>query len=167
LHKAAHKLAGVIEFGVLPELGRLREVLEAGGIGRLFANRDFSTCVWQYARCRDFGEMSRLIGHPGLRQEILRTFKKLHAKNGREEGLLAGWLLWLVDGANTQGKGWARNKRRGRYKLGPTVFRTFKHETCVTDRQGREINPRATPNGGRKQVRIQRKLKFLLRGTNG
>jgi hypothetical protein len=98
---------------------------------------------------------------------MLRTFKKLHATSGRDEGLLAGWLLWLVDGANTQGKGWARNKRRGRYKLGPTVFRTFKHETCVTDKQGREINPRATPNGGRKQVRIQRKLKFLLRGTNG
>ena len=159
LHKAAHKLAGLIEFGALPKLERIRTVLAEIARQR-FANLDLHACIWQYARCRDFGYMAKLIGHPGLRQEMLRTFKKLHAHKSREAGLLAGWILWLVDGANAKGAGWAKNKRCGRYKLGPTVFRTF-------ERDADDVH-RICDKGGRaqciKQFTVKRKNNFMLRG---
>ena len=166
LHKAAHKLAGLIEFGALPEIDRIRELLDRHGLSD-FGGYDLAACIWQYARCRDFAEMSRLLRQRqtgGLRQQMLKVFKTLHAREGREEGLLAGWILWLVDGSNPAGKGWRKRKRCGReYRLGPTVFRTFKPSV-------ENLNPRATGRGGQRQkpatVRITRTMKFILRGKN-
>ena len=171
LHKAAHKLAGLIEFGPEPPLERLQTILGA----EQFAKRDFAACIWQYARCRDFAEMARLCGQPGLRAAMMRLCKKLHAMNSRDEGLLAGWLLWLVDGSNPNGKGWMKRKRCGREnKLGPTVFRTFKQEIGIKSNahDGYLLNPRATKHspsgkGGMHAVKIQRKMKFFLRVKNG
>jgi len=165
LHKAAHKLAGLIEFGTLPDFGRLGEILRRNGITE-FANRSFDACLWQYARCRDFSEMSRLLSTRGLRQQMLRAFKKLHASEGREEGLLAGWILWLVDGSDPRGKGWRERKRKSRErKLGPTVFYTLGNG--VDELQAGRA---ATQRGGRRQrtsnVKIKRHMKFVLRGMN-
>ena len=161
LHKAAHKLAGLIEFGPLPTPERISGIL---GRQKLldFGRNSMAYALWQYARCRDFKEMSKLLGRRGLRQQMLRTFKKLHAAEGREEGLLAGWILWLVDGSKLEGKGWQERRKIGReYQLGPTVFRTFGTKT-------ENLNPRATGRGGQRQrpatVKITRKMKFLLRG---
>jgi hypothetical protein len=163
LHKAAHKLAGLIAFGPLPAIARLDEILSRNDLER-FGSHSFGACCWQYARNRDFGEMYRLLGHRGLRQQMLRAFKKLHAAEGRDAGLLAGWILWLVDGSDPKSRGWRKRKRCGReHKLGPTVFRTF------GDSVG-ELTPPATGRGGQGQrpdtVKITRKLKFLLRGAN-
>jgi hypothetical protein len=160
LHKAAHKLAGLIEFGPAPSIETLNAILPT----RLqsFSGHAFAACIWQYARCRDFSEVARLVGSHGLRQQMLRAFKALHSAEGREEGLLAGWILWLVDTSNPRGKGW-RKRLRGnhRYKLGPTVFRTLNANVA-------KLVPRATGRGGRGQrpdtVKITRKIKFLMRG---
>ena len=159
LHKAAHKLAGLIEFGPLPEIGRIASVLNYHALSG-FHDHSLAACIWQYARTRDFSEVARLIGARGLRQQMLRTFKILHATEGRDEGLLAGWILWLVDGSDPRGKGWRKRKRSGReHKLGPTVFHSG------------ELNPPATGKGGYAQnpatVKITRKMKFVLRGMNG
>lgn len=158
LHKAAHKLAGLIMFGPQPEIATLHNILVRHSL-QSFGNHSFAACVWQYARTRNFRELNRLIG-PGLRQQMLRALKILHAADGREAGLLAGWLLWLVDGSDPKGKGWRKRKRTGReHKLGPTVFRSS------------ALNPPATGKGGRGQrpaiVKISRTMKFLLRGMNG
>jgi hypothetical protein len=163
LHKAAHKLAGLIAFGPLPAIPRLDEILGRHDLER-FGQHSFGACCWQYARHRDFAEMYRLLGHRGLRQQMLRAFKQLHAANGRDEGLLAGWLLWLVDGSDPKSRGWRKRKRCGReHKLGPLVFRT------LGDSVG-ELTPRATGRGGQGQrpdtVKLTRKIKFLLRGAN-
>jgi hypothetical protein len=172
LHKAAHKLAGLIEFGPLPDIGHIDRILQHSELSR-FHSHSLAACLWQYARERDFDSIQRLIGCRGLRQEMLRAFKKLHATEGREEGLLAGWILWLVDGSNPHGKGWRKRKRTGReHKLGPTVFR---------DNSARDANDVSHPGrtrrresragkGGRGQnpcvVKITRTMKFLLRGSN-
>jgi len=170
LHKAAHKLAGIASYGILPDRRRIKTVLESADIRQCFANHELAMCIWQYARNRDFGEMAKLIGHPGLRQEMLRTFKKLHATKGRESGLLAGWILWLVDGANAKGAGWAKNKRSGRYKLGPTVFRTFDRVPIGKPNHSRAHLPRMNDHGGRAQradqFKVKRQYSFLLRGMN-
>ena len=170
LHKAAHKLAGIIEFGALPEIARITPLVAAVSSNR-FGKSDLAIAIWQYARCRDFNFMARLLGMPGLRQEMLRTFKRLHAAKGREAGLLAGWILWLVDGANPRGAGWAKNKRNGRYRLGPTVFRTFKAEVGRLRDDGHGVLPRTSTHGGRgqrsAQVKVKRRYNFLLRGMNG
>lgn len=164
LHKAAHKLAGLIEFGVLPNAERIHKILTLHKISG-WGKNSLAACIWQYARCRDYSEMSRLTGHRGLRQQMLRAFKILHAAEGRETGLLAGWILWLVDGSNPKGKGWRKRQRCGReYKLGPTVFRTLAPKI-------ENLTPRATGRGGRGQrpdtVKITRRMKFILRGMNG
>lgn len=106
--------------------------------------------------------MSKLIGNKGLRQKMLNTFKTLHGTEGREEGLLAGWIYWLVADANEHGKGW-RKRRRGtrEHKLGPTVFRTIR--TGVDQLQ----EARATSkHGGEGQktcnVKIPRRMKFIF-----
>lgn len=164
LHKACHKLAGLVEFGVLPGIGVLNSILERCNLGS-FGQHCLGACIWEYARCRDFGEVCRLIGSRGLRQEMLRAFKILHAAKGREEGLLAGWILWLVDGSDPKGKGWRQRKNGGReHQLGPTVFRTKGSET----EQLQAAKP-ATQRGGRrhrtKNVKIKRRMKFMLRGV--
>jgi hypothetical protein len=163
LHKAAHKLAGLIEFGPSPKIEQLESILAGIGI-HCFNRRTLAACIWQYARCRDFREMARLIGSRGLRQEMLRVFKKLHATEGRDEGLLAGWILWLVDGSDPRGKGWRARKLRSRErKLGPMTFHTY--GAGVSELQ--EARP-ATERGGRGQrtsnVKIKRHMKFVLRG---
>jgi len=165
LHKAAHKLAGLIEFGPNPTIDQLERVLAKVGL-HSFNRRTLGACIWQYARCRDFREMSRLIGSRGLRQEMLRVFKRLHAAEGSDEGLLAGWVLWLVDGSNPRGKGWRARKLRSRErKLGPMVFHTY--GAGVTELQEART---ATERGGRGQrtsnVKIKRHMKFVLRGIN-
>ncbi len=165
LHKAAHKMAGLIEFGPAPPIERIAPILERNGLLVWAGRNSLAAAMWEYQRCRDFAEMSRLTGHRGLRQQMLRTFKTLHATSGREEGLLAGWILWLVDGSNPAGKGYIGRKRSGRlHKLGPLVFRTF-------EVSAKQLNPRATGRGGKGQrpdtVKITRKMKFLLRGMNG
>jgi hypothetical protein len=175
LHKAAHKLAGLVEFGTSPEVGRLDEILRRQGL-HLFSQHSLAVCLWQYSRCRDFGELSKLCGTRGFRQQMLRCFKILHAAPGREEGLLAGWILWLVDGSDPKGKGWRKRKRSGReHKLGPTTFHCLR-ERAPTEKEirwrsgDRRSTGRATGRGGQGQrpdtVKITRKIKFLLRGTN-
>lgn len=163
LLKAAHKLAGLIEFGPLPSLDRLDELLHRQGLSNFGAYR-LSSCLWRYAQSRDFAEMARLVGSKSLRQHLLRVFKKLHACDGREEGLLAGWILWLVDGANPDGKGWRKRRNSGRlYQIGPRVFHTFKTGP-------EEINLRRTGRGGRRQYtstfKVRRQIKFVLKGAN-
>lgn len=170
LHKAIHKLAGLLEFGPLPSSSRIESII--AGFDCRFGRHDLGAAIWEYAHVRDFGEMARVLGHSGLRARIFRLFKSLHAAPGRDSGLLAGWLLWLVDGANPRGKGWAKNKRTGRYKLGPTVFRTFKPDLGgVRQSDGHGSNPRASIVGGRRvkaaQLKVKRHYKFLLRGMNG
>jgi hypothetical protein len=165
LQKAAHKLAGLAEFSELPNIERIGEILKRQGL-ETFNAHSLAPCIWQYARCRDFAEVSRLIGGRGLRQHMLRAFKILHAAEGREEGLLAGWILWLVDGSDPKGKGWRKRKRGGReHKLGPTVFHCSGTELDLLQ-QAR----RATQKGGQRQrtkyVKIQRRMKFVLRGMN-
>ena len=170
LHKAAHKLAGLIEYGPEPPIARLEAVLCRHAIAD-FGGHSMAACLWQYARCRDFTEMARLLGTKGLRQQMLRVFKILHAAPGREEGLLAGWILWLVADANEHGKGWRKRRRTGReHKLGPTVFRT----DAIPFGQDRNLTHFVVPRhvrGGQGQnpatVKIRRKMKFMLRGTNG
>lgn len=153
LHKAAHKLAGLIAFGPLPDIGTIDSILSHHQLSR-FRTHSLAACIWEYARCRDFEEVSRLIGTRGLRQQILRTFKILHAAEGREEGLLAGWLLWLVDGSDPRGTGWKKCNRVGYRKIGPTVF------------SAKDLNPPATGRGGQGQkpatVKITRRMKFIL-----
>jgi hypothetical protein len=191
LHKAAHKLAGLIAFGPLPAIAHLDEIFGRFSLER-FGSHSFGACCWQYARNRDFGEMYRLLGHRGLRQQMLRAFKKLHAAEGRDAGLLAGWLLWLVDGSDPRARGWRKRTRRGREnKLGPTVFRgdtvPFGHrggekhfKSCRCGECGKGYGEsswgkvtgaitggRHSGQGqGQSTVRITRKLKFLLRGAN-
>lgn len=165
LHKAAHKLAGLAEFGISPAIERIDSILRRQGL-HLFGQHNFAACLWQYARCRDFGELSKLIGARGSRQQMLRASKILHAAPGREEGLLAGWILWLVDGSDPKHPGWRKRRRGGREnKLGPTVFRTL--DSSVDQLQAAR---RATQRGGKGQrtcnVKITRKIKFLLRGMN-
>src|ERR1039457_4648770 len=163
LHKAAHKLAGLAEYNGLPEISRLCTILERHNLLR-FAGHSMGACIWQYARCRDFNEVCRLIGQSGLRQHMLRVFKILHASEGREEGLLAGWILWLVDGSDPRGPGWRKRKRGtgGYNKLGPTTFQTF-----AANPEELQSSRRATQRGGQGQrtnnVKITRKIKFLLR----
>lgn len=163
LHKAAHKLAGLAEFGTQPTIEQLAAILERGGL-RDFQSHRFASCIWQYARTRDFPEVSKLIGARGLRQQMLRAFKILHAAQGREEGLLAGWILWLVDGSDPRGKGWKKRKRSCRQeRLGPTSF--YAHGSAITQlEQGRA----ASQKGGRGQrkpnVKIKRRMEFLLKG---
>ena len=163
LHKACHKLAGLAEFGTSPPIELIAKILERGGLG-LFHGHSFAACLWQYERTRDFGSLASLIGGRGLRQQMLRAFKVLHAAQGREEGLLAGWILWLVDGSDPKGKGWRKRKRGSReHKLGPTTFRTQGGEA----EQLQSARP-ASQRGGRrhrtKNVKIQRRMKFMLRG---
>jgi hypothetical protein len=153
LHKAAHKLAGLIEFGPQPQVTRIHDILVRHSL-QSFGNHSLAACVLGYARSRNFAECES-----GLRQHMLRTFKKLHAAEGRESGLLAGWLLWLVDGSDPKGKGWRKRKRAGKlYKLGPTVFHAS------------GLNPPADGRGGQGQLRhtvkITRKMEFVLRGMN-
>jgi hypothetical protein len=181
LHKAAHKLAGLIEFGPSPEITSLDGILSRQQLDG-FGHNHFAACLWEYSRTRDFGHLSRLIGQRGLRQQMLRAFKVLHASEGREEGLLAGWILWLVDGSDPQGKGWRKRKRGSReHKLGPTVFRSdavpygcepdHKNNTNPLRYRSESTTmpiPPADGRGGRRQkaafVKIRRHMKFLLRG---
>jgi hypothetical protein len=176
LHKAAHKLSGLLEFGPLPNLERLAAILSRCGRSE-FGCHSFAACIWQYARCRDFAEVSRLIGQRGLRQQMLRAFKILHASEGREEGLLAGWILWLVDGSDPQGKGWRKRKRGSReHKLGPTVFRSdaIPYGSGPTEKLRYLAEsttmpiPPANGRGGQRQraavVKIKRHMRFVLRG---
>jgi hypothetical protein len=165
LHKAAHKLAGLIEFRELPDPERISRILRRRNL-ETWGVHSFALALWQYARSRDFTELSRLIGVRGLRQQMLRTFKILHASDGREEGLLAGWILWLVDGSDPHGKGWRKRKRGTReHKLGPTTFKTMR-----VDVDELQAARRADQRGGRAQrtcnVKITRRMKFLLRGMN-
>lgn len=164
LHKACHKLAGLMAFGISPEIERVDYVLRRQGLDK-FGGHTMAACLWQYANTRDFGELARLIGR-GLRRQMLRAFKILHAAEGREEGLLAGWILWLVDGSDPKGKGWRKRKASNvEYKLGPTVFRSESDEL-----QQLESARPASQRGGRrhrtKNVKIQRRMKFMLRGMN-
>jgi hypothetical protein len=173
LHKAAHKLAGLIECGPLPEIGFIAKILKRHGLAQ-YGSNDLAVCIWQYARCRDFSEMSRIIGNRGLRQEMLKVFKILHATDGREEGLLAGWILWLVQGANEKGKGWHKRTNAGRaLRLGPTVFRSDLIPYSSDSQTSLPVH--AAERGGRGQlphaVTIKRHMKFLrcfkqLRGAN-
>jgi hypothetical protein len=165
LHKAAHKLSGLLAFGAQPSIEQIDSILR-GHCLHLHGNYSLAACLWEYARCRDFTELSRLAGKRGLREEMYRTFKKLHASKGREEGLLAGWILWLVDGSDPKGKGWLKRKRCSRQlKLGPTVFRT--RDIGVDALQQAR---RADQRGGRGQrtsnVKIRRTMKFLLRESH-
>jgi len=166
LHKAAHKLAGLVEFGVLPELRRFDKILERQRLS-VYGEHSFAACLWQYSRCRDFLEASRLLGQAGLRQQMLRAFKILHAAEGREEGLLAGWILWLVDGSDPKGKGWRKRKRTGRQeRLGPLAF----HAQGQNVQQLQAARPAAQKGGQRQRtcnVKITRRMKFVLRGMNG
>jgi hypothetical protein len=165
IHKAAHKIAGLIEFGTQPTITRLDNILVRNSL-HAFRNHSFAACLWQYARCRDFSEMSRILGTKGLRQHMLRSFKILHATRSRDEGLLAGWILWLVADANEHGKGWKKRQRGKReHKLGPTVFTTTesryaeattKMRVPVTGRGGRGQRPNV--------LKLQRHMKFALRG---
>jgi hypothetical protein len=162
LHKAAHKLAGLIQFGIQPTIEQLATILDRLRLGR-FQSHSFAACIWQYARTRDFLEVSKLIGQRGLRQQMLRAFKILHASEDREAGLLAGWILWLVDGSDPKTKGWQKRQRHGReHKLGPTSFST---KIALKPEQ---LLPRATGRGGQGQrpdtVKISRRMKFCLRG---
>src|ERR1700677_3300158 len=50
LHKAAHKLAGLIEFGPLPGIETLDRILQRCNLGS-FGNHSLAACLWQYARC--------------------------------------------------------------------------------------------------------------------
>lgn len=161
LHKAAHKLAGLVEFGPLPEIQTINATLERCDISK-FGRHSLAACIWQYARCRDFSEVSRLTGQTGLRQRMLRVFKILHGCEGRDEGLLAGWILWLVDGSEAHGKGWRKRQRGTRQdRLGPTVFHTFN-----SDLQGARRAARSGGQGQRtRQVKIRRHMKFILRGA--
>jgi hypothetical protein len=160
LHKAAHKLAGLTAFGSLPTIETIHDLLAGCGISQ-FGLHSVAAALWQYARCRDFKTLARLVG-PGFRQHCFRVFKILHANGGREEGLLAGWILWLVDHSNPTGRGWKQPTRGPRNKLGPTTFRTFEPEL--------ESSRRASQRGGQGQrsnsVQVRRKMKFLLRSTN-
>lgn len=165
LHKACHKLAGLAEFSDLPDIERISAILQRKNL-ETFNARSFAACIWQYARTRDFSEIARLIGQRGLRRQMLRAFKILHAAEGREEGLLAGWILWLVDGSDPKGKGWRKRKASNvEYKLGPTVFRSESDELLQLE----SARP-ASQRGGRrhrtKNVKIQRRMKFILRGMN-
>ena len=152
LHKATHKMAGLIAFGPLPTISTLDAVLSRHGLSNL-GKFNLGACIWQYARCRDFAEMSKMLSSRRLRPTIQRAFRILHEAKGREEGLLAGWLLWLVDKSNPKGKGWKSLKKTGRQgKLGPVEFRT----------KGKKAKPKASGRGGRGQrpdvVKVTRKL---------
>lgn len=166
LHKAAHKLAGLAAFGAEPKIETLESLLHRNGLATFGASHSLAACVWQYARTRDFATVSSLVGQRGLRQSMLRAFKALHAAEGREEGLLAGWILWLVDGSDPKGKGWRKRRRGSRdRKLGPTVFRTH-----GPDMEQLQASRSATQRGGRaqrsKNVKITRRMRFVLRGMN-
>jgi hypothetical protein len=167
LHKAAHKLAGLVAFGTLPGVDRLDQILRERNL-HCFGGHSFAACLWQYARNRDFNQLSRLVG-PGLHQHMLRTFKQLHAKADRESGLLAGWILWLVDGSNPHGKGWRKRKRTGcHYKLGPTVFRSaaVPYGDYLPDGSRPQTTMQIPKATGPNVVKIQRYMKFILRGMN-
>lgn len=176
LYKAAHKLAGLIAFGPAPAIATIHAILERVHLGE-FGRHNLAACIWQYSRSRDFREVERLIGQRGLRQQMLRTFKTLHASREREEGLLAGWLLWLVDGSDPRGIGWRKRKRTGHvYKLGPTVFHTDKQlrEPSERERRRRRGDLRnsspAIGRGGQGQrpdiVKIPRYMKFIWTDSN-
>lgn len=159
LQKAAHKLAALAEFGPLPPVTRIAAILERHSADRFGERVSLSACLWQYARCRDFAELSSLIGERGLRQQMQRVCKMLHELPGREEGLLAGWILWLVDGSNPSGRGWLKRRTRGnKRKLGPRAFHSS------------ELRPRKTGRGGKGQVyctvKIRRQLKCLVRSRD-
>src|SRR6266581_6198683 len=163
LHKAAHKLAGLAEFGPLPEIEKIDPIIQRCGLAQ-FGTHVLSACLREYAGCRDFLAVSRLIGTRGLRQQMLRAFKILHAMQGREEGLLAGWILWLVDGSDPNGKGW-RKRTRGKRdrKLGPTTFRTS-GAPIEQLQDSRSANQKGGYGQRTANVKIQRRMKFILRG---
>ena len=163
LHKAAHKLAGLLAFGSIPSISTIHTVLERHNLQRL-GQHDLASCCWEYARCRDFSTMSRLLGHNGLRQQMKRVCTILHASEGREEGLLAGWILWLVDGANPRGKGWIKRQSRGkRFKIGPRVFHT-PHVGIDELQQARQAEQRGGRGQRTKNVKIKRHMNFMMRG---
>jgi hypothetical protein len=166
LHKAAHKLAGLAAFGHEPSIEAIAAPLKRNWL-ESFNSHDFASCLWQYARTRDFREMSKLLGHNGLRQQMKRVCKILHASEGREEGLLAGWILWLVDGANPRGKGWVKRQSRGhRFKIGPRVFHTPKVGIDELQ-QARQAEQRGGRGQRTKNVKIKRRMSFMMRGLNG
>lgn len=163
LHKAAHKLAGLIEFGQSPALSAIETIL-CRSVLRQFGPHSLGAAMLHYATTRDFREVTRSLKLRGLRQHMLRTFRALHASPDREAGLLAGWILWLVDGSNPQAKGWRKRRRTGReYQLGPTVFH-------CTGSDVDQLRPRANGKGGQGQrpdvVKFSRRMKFMLRGAN-
>ena len=110
LHKAVHKMTGLIAFGPLPEIAAIRVVLTKHHM-QTMGKHDLATCIWQYARCRSFIEMSKLTSNRRLRPTMQRTIRTLYSIGGREEVLLAGWLLWLVDKSDPKGKGWKKLKK--------------------------------------------------------
>jgi hypothetical protein len=180
LHKAAHKLAGLIAFGPEPSIDDLNTVLSRHGLTHV-GKFPFAAFIRRYARCRDFQEMARMMKARGWRVAMSKAFKLLHAAEGREAGLIAGWLLWLVDGSNPRGKGWRGRKRCGReHKLGPTVFRTNTVRYGTNDKkllkpgqsldQTVSIGVGASTKGGFGQcvatTKIKRHMKFVLRGMN-
>src|SRR6266542_5666882 len=59
LHKAAHKLAGLAQFGPLPEIEKIQSIIQRCGLAQ-FGNHVLSACLREYARCRDFVAISRL-----------------------------------------------------------------------------------------------------------
>ena len=150
LHQAAHKLAGLIEFGPLPKPARLSQILRRNKLHK-YGGDSLAECVTHYARKRTFA-------NGGLRSEMLRVLKILHRKKGRDEGLLAGWLLWLVHRSIPIGTGW-KQSREGttRFNLGPTEFRCF-------DRSVEKIKLRHDGRGGQGQhpctVQIKRHMSF-------
>jgi hypothetical protein len=158
VHKAAHKLAGLIEFGAEPPIAAIEPVLVRSSL-ETFGGHSFAACLWQYARTRNFREVEKLIGRRGLRQQMFRVFKQLHAKPGREEGLLAGWILWLVGGSDPHGTGWIKRRRSGaEHKLGPTVFRSDAvpyGDTWLTDHD-RKRGCKCERQGGAAKVKEQR-----------
>jgi hypothetical protein len=162
LHKAAHKLAGLVEFGSVPEGAKVDRVLERHNLTK-WGNHSFRECVSRYSVCRSFPLVTAERRQRGLRQQMLRSFRILHASDDREAGLLAGWLLWLVDGSNPNAKGWRKRRRTGREcRLGPTVFRSSGDDV-------EQLRPRASGKGGQGQrpdvVKITRQMRFMLRGN--
>ena len=161
LHKAIHKLAGLARFGTRPPIEAIAPTLERNGLGIFNGTHNFPASLWQYARTRDFVDTETLIG-PGLRRFMWNAFRLLHGSAGPEEGLLAGWILWLMDHSNPKGIGWVPPAPNKRYCLGPTVFHSLR---CGT--KALQSARKASTRGGQGQktrfVEITRHMKFMLR----
>lgn len=167
IHKAAHKLSGLIAFGPNPSIAEIQLILSQYDISE-FGGHSLGSCITEYARCRDFSGATRLIGRRGLRQQMFRTFRILHASTDRAAGLLAGWILWLLDGSDPKKPGWKTYLPTAfRFKLGPTEFRATTVPYGARSRESTSFAPMAVRKGGYGQpadrVKITRQMKFMLR----